>query len=222
MGLKAFTTAFAAICLLAGAASAEQNGEAAREGTWEAPEEATGERRQSLLAEAVDGLEAIGALEANFTQFAPSGEISKGKFYLHRPGRLRFEYNEPNPMLIVATGGLVYVQDSELETTDSYPVGQTPLRFLLARDLDLEAAHVLSVREDEHGIRIELAARDENLRGRLSLLFEPGDMVLAGWSFVDPSGRMTLVNLENVESKRRLPGRLFRAPEAGGMFLSDN
>lgn len=184
--------------------------------------EASGERRQSLLNEAVAGLESIGALEARFTQYAPSGEISRGKFFLHRPGRLRFEYEEPNPMLIVATGGLVYVHDSELETTDSYPVGQTPLRFLLARDLDLEAAHVLSVREDEHGIRIELAARDENLRGSLSLLFEPEDMALAGWSFIDPNGRLTLVNLEDVKPKRRLPSRLFRVPETGGLFLSDN
>ena len=184
--------------------------------------EAAPERRESLLDAAVAGLESLGALEASFTQYAPDGEISKGRFFLHRPGRLRFEYEEPNPMLIVATGGLVYVHDSELQTTDSYPVGQTPLRFLLARDLDLEAAQVLSVREDEHGIRIELAARDENLRGSLSLLFEAEDMALAGWSFIDPNGRMTLVNLEDVEPKRRLTNRLFRIPESEGLFLDDN
>nr|WP_233061361.1 outer membrane lipoprotein carrier protein LolA [Parvularcula mediterranea] len=161
-------------------------------------------------------------MEAQFTQYAPSGEISKGRFYLSRPGKLRFEYEEPNPMLIVAVGGMVYVHDAELKTTDSYPVGQTPLRFLLSKELDLEAAQVLSVREDRHGIKIVLAARDEELRGRLALLFEPENMQLAGWSFIDPGGQMTAVNLEGVEEKRRLPNRLFRVPESEGLFLSDN
>jgi hypothetical protein len=78
------------------------------------------------------------------------------------------------------------------------------------------------VREDQHGIKIELAARDENLRGRLALLFESETLTLAGWSFVDPAGQMTLVSLEDVEEKKRLSGRLFRVPEAGGTFLSDN
>jgi outer membrane lipoprotein-sorting protein len=187
-------------------------------------EEVEGEalRNQGLLQEAAAGLEAIKNLEASFTEFAPNGEISKGRFYLSRPGRLRFEYDDPNPMLIVATGGLVYVYDEELDATQSYPVGQTPLRFLLSKELDLGAAQVMSVREDQHGIKIELAARDENLRGRLALLFESETLKLAGWSFVDQSGQMTLVSLEDVDEKKRLPGRLFRIPEAGGSFLANN
>ncbi|MCQ8183982.1 outer membrane lipoprotein carrier protein LolA [Parvularcula maris] len=187
-----------------------------------AQDEASSERSMGLLQEAAAGLEAIRNLEASFTQFAPDGQISKGRFYLSRPGRLRFEYDDPNPMLIVATGGLVYIHDEELESTSSYPVGQTPLRFLLSKELDLEAAQVISVREDQHGIKIELEARDEDLRGRLALLFESETLTLSGWSFVDPAGQMTLVSLEDVEAKKRLSGRLFRVPEAGGSFLSDN
>lgn len=176
----------------------------------------------SLLAAAAKGLEAISNLEAKFTQVAPSGTISTGKLYLSRPGRLRFEYDEPSTMLIVATGGLVYVHDSDLKTTDSYPVGQTPLRFLLAKELDLDAAQVLSVEQGQHGVKIILAARDEDLQGHLALLFEPGDLTLQGWSFVEANGDMTLVNLEEVEEKKRLPSRLFRVPEAQGLFLRDN
>ncbi|MFC3302124.1 LolA family protein [Parvularcula lutaonensis] len=180
------------------------------------------ERRQSLLEAARSGLESIRALQAKFTQVAPSGTISTGTLYLQRPGRLRFEYDEPSPMLIVATGGLVYVQDKELQTTDSYPVGQTPLRFLLSKELDLEAAQVMSVEESRHGLKIVLAAKDKDLRGHLALLFEPENLNLAGWSFVDANGQVTLVNLEDVEQKKRLPGSLFRVPQSEGLFLSDN
>ncbi|MEO1657438.1 MAG: outer membrane lipoprotein carrier protein LolA [Pseudomonadota bacterium] len=181
----------------------------------------TEERSLSLLESAAAGLDAIQNLEARFTQVAPSGNVSKGKLYLSRPGRLRFEYDEPNPQLIVATGGLVYVHDAELETTDSYPVGQTPLRFLLASELDLDSAEILAVEENKHGLRIDLAAKDKDLQGQLSLFFHMEPMVLSGWSFHDPRGNLTVISLEDVEEKRRLSSRLFKIPEAEGSFIRD-
>ena len=179
------------------------------------------ERQMSLLEAAAAGLEAIANLEAKFTQVAPSGNVSTGKLYLSRPGRMRFEYDEPNPQLIVATGGLVYVHDAELETTDSYPVGQTPLRFLLASELDLNSAEVLAVEENRHGLRIDLAAKDKDLQGQLSLFFEMEPLVLSGWSFHDPRGNLTVISLDEVEEKRRMSARLFKIPEAEGAFVRD-
>ena len=180
------------------------------------------ERKASLLESAAMSLEAIRNLEAKFTQIAPSGNITTGKLFLSRPGRLRFEYDEPSPMLIVATGGLVYLHDSELETVESYPVSQTPLRFLLARQLDLDSAQIVSVEENQHGLKIILAAKDEDLQGQLALIFDPEPHRLAGWSFLDPAGELTVVSLDDVEEKKRLKSRLFRVPEAGGLGLRDN
>ncbi|MEM9284780.1 MAG: outer membrane lipoprotein carrier protein LolA, partial [Pseudomonadota bacterium] len=179
------------------------------------------ERKMTLLEAAAAGLDAISNLEAKFTQVAPSGNVSTGKLFLSRPGRLRFEYDEPNPQLIVATGGLVYVHDAELETTDSYPVGQTPLRFLLASELDLNSAEVLAVEENRHGLRIDLAAKDKDLQGQLSLFFHMEPIILSGWSFHDPRGNLTVISLEDVEERRRLPQKLFKIPEADGAFLRD-
>jgi outer membrane lipoprotein-sorting protein len=179
-------------------------------------------RQESLLRSAAEGLESIGHLRADFTQRAPSGTVTTGKLYLSRPGRLRFEYDEPSPLLIVATGGLVYLHDRAMNNVESYPVGQTPMRFLLTKELDLDAAQVLKVAENEHGLMIVLAAKDKELRGTLSLLFESESLMLSGWSFVDDKGQTTIVDLDNVEEVRRNPARLFRVPEAGGLFLSDN
>ncbi|MEM0929814.1 MAG: outer membrane lipoprotein carrier protein LolA [Pseudomonadota bacterium] len=179
------------------------------------------ERKMTLLEAAAAGLDAISNLEAKFTQVAPSGNVSTGTLFLSRPGRLRFEYDEPNPQLIVATGGLVYVHDAELETTDSYPVGQTPLRFLLASELDLNSAEVLAVEENRHGLRIDLAAKDKDLQGQLSLFFHMEPIILSGWSFHDPRGNLTVISLEDVEERRRLPQKLFKIPEADGAFLRD-
>ena len=121
----------------------------------------------------------------------------------------------------MATGGLVYIHDADLDTTDSYPVGQTPLRFLLASELDLDSAEVMAVEENDHGLRIDLAAKDQDLQGQLSLYFDPEPLVLSGWSFMDPRGNLTVIKLDDVAEKRRLSSNLFRIPEAGGTFLRD-
>lgn len=178
-------------------------------------------RQMSLLEQAHACLEAINNMQARFTQRAPSGAVSTGMFYLARPGRLRFEYDDPNPQLIVATGGLVYIHDAELETTDSYPVGQTPLRFLLASELDLNDAEIMAVEENDYGLRIDLAAKDQDLQGQLSLFFDPEPLVLSGWSFLDPRGNLTVIRLDDVVEKRRLSSNLFRVPDSGGTFLRD-
>ena len=92
-----------------------------------------GESDTAVANKLIEYLENIDTLNGDFTQIAPSGAISVGKFYLRRPGFLRFEYEPPTPLLLVANGGMVYVRDEALETTDSYPVGKTPLKFLLSK-----------------------------------------------------------------------------------------
>ena len=91
---------------------------------------------EEVYERAAEALEGIDTLKARFVQTAPSGSVSSGEVYLDRPGRLRFDYDAPSAQEIVATGGLVYVHDADLETTDSYPVSKTPLRFLLSKRSD--------------------------------------------------------------------------------------
>ncbi|MEQ8934889.1 MAG: outer membrane lipoprotein carrier protein LolA, partial [Amphiplicatus sp.] len=75
---------------------------------------------EEVVERVLTALESVTTLEGDFTQVAPSGAVSTGKFHLRRPGLLRFEYDPPTPLLIIANGGLVYVRDEALETTDSY------------------------------------------------------------------------------------------------------
>lgn len=176
---------------------------------------------QTLLETAAQGLQQIKNLQAKFTQVGPSGNMTTGRLFLARPGRLRFEYDEPSTMLIVATNGNVHVYDSVSKATDRYPIRATPLRFLLSKEIDLDAAQVISVQQNDHGLKITLAAKDQELQGNLALVFNPETLVLEGWSFVDPNGEVTLVALDEVEQVKSLPRRLFREPDAGGAFLRD-
>ncbi len=167
-------------------------------------------------------LESIDTLTGDFTQVAPSGSISSGKFYLRRPGLLRFEYEPPNPMLIVANGGMVYVRDEALETTDSYPVGKTPLKFLLRKKIGLDNdVKVVAVDRGVGNVAVTLASEDDETEGEISIIVSAPEMSLSRWIVRDLQNGITVVTLDDVVEGQRLANRLFEAPDAGGRFLKN-
>ena len=180
-----------------------------------------GESDDAIVERLVAYLEGVDTLKGDFTQIAPSGAVSTGRFFLRRPGFLRFEYDPPTPLLIVANSGMVYVRDDELETTDSYPVGRTPLKFLLAKELDLDSAEVFAVDRGVDTVAVTLASKDDETEGELSIIVSAPEMSLERWIVRDLQNGITVVTLSNVAAGERLANRLFRAPDAGGQFLKN-
>ena len=180
-----------------------------------------GESDEAVAEKLIAYLEGIDTLQGDFTQIAPSGSISSGRFYLRRPGFLRFEYDPPTPLLIVANGGMVYVRDEALETTDSYPTGRTPLKFLLRKTIDRDDAEIVAVDRGVDSVAVTFASREEETEGELTIIAKAPEMTLTRWVVRDVQNGITVVTLDNVESGMRLANRLFRAPEAGGQFLKD-
>jgi outer membrane lipoprotein-sorting protein len=177
---------------------------------------------EQVLAAATAAMGRVDTMSARFVQTAPSGEVTSGRAYLDRPGRLRFDYDEPSAQLIVAVNGLVYVHDSDLETTDSYPVSKTPLRFLLAEEVGTEGAVLAGVERGPGEVAVTLEAADEDLAGQVALVFEAGEddaLTLSRWAVFDPRGGVTVVSLEDQVFGERLSRRLFTAPEANDRFL---
>ncbi|MFQ5563638.1 MAG: outer membrane lipoprotein carrier protein LolA [Parvularculaceae bacterium] len=179
------------------------------------------ESDQAVAERLIDYLENIDTLKGDFTQVAPSGAIAKGRFYLRRPGMLRFEYDPPSPLLIVANGGLVYVRDDALETTDSYPVRKTPLKFLLNRKINLDDAEIVAVDRGVDTAAVTFASDDEETEGELTVIVRAPEIALERWVVRDLQNGITVVTLDNVQEGVRLANRLFRAPEAGGAFLKN-
>ena len=175
---------------------------------------------EAVAERALQYIEGLGALSGDFIQTAPSGAVSTGKFYMRRPGQARFDYDAPTPLKIVATQGLVYVQNEELETTDSYPLKKTPLRFLLSKKIDLSDARLAGVDRDDRSVAITWASRDEENAGDLTLELAAPDFSIERWAVRDPQNGVTVVDLQNVESGVKLANRLFAAPEAGGAFIN--
>ena len=166
-------------------------------------------------------VESIGTLKGDFTQISPSGAIAEGVFHLRRPNQLRFDYDPPTPLLIVATQGNVYVRDEDLETTDFYPIKKTPLRFLLSKKVDLDDARVVAVDRGVDTVAVTFASDDEETEGELSVILNAPDLSLDQWIVRDLQGGITIVSLKNVVAGEKFSNRLFRAPEAGGAFLKN-
>src|SRR5215216_6091811 len=84
--------------------------------------------QQRALVQRINAyLTSVHTLIGDFVQVGPDGSRTDGKFYLQKPGRVRFEYNPPSPLELVADGSSVAVRDRRLSTQDVYPLSQTPL-----------------------------------------------------------------------------------------------
>lgn len=151
-------------------------------------------------------------MQGDFVQIGPDGRRTTGRLNLDKPGRIRFQYNAPSPIEIIADGTSVAVRDRRLNTQDIYPLSQTPLRFLLSDRVDiLRDANVTSVTRDPDYIIVMLEERQAiGGTNRLMVLFNASDLRLRQWTVFDAQGYETSVALHNLDTTRRPDQRLFR------------
>ncbi len=151
---------------------------------------------KGLIAKAVRGLEGLPAISGRFVQSAPDGSTAKGVFYLWRPGRMRFEYDAPSPVLVVADGYNVKVADNRLKTVDAYPISATPLKVLLTKTISLDR-DVLITRVVRTKDSVAITARDKRGQadGEITLVFDPSVTTLKQWTVTDATGAATRVQL---------------------------
>jgi outer membrane lipoprotein-sorting protein len=148
----------------------------------------------------------------NFVQVGPDGSRVKGEFYIQKPGKVRFEYEAPSPIEIVADGKSVVVRNSKLATQDLYPLSQTPLRFLLSERIDLlKETNVISVRADEMFVTIVIEEKHAVVgTSRLLLMVGAKDFQLKQWTVTDPQGYDTTVAVSNIDTSKRPDPGLFK------------
>lgn len=169
----------------------------------------------AILADASAALSAAKTAKGNFVQSNADRSIVTGTFALNRPGRMRFDYDDPTPILIVSDGTTVAMEDSELETVDRVPIGSTPLDLILSTRLDVDQdIEVLSVLQDEDRIGIRVSDASGELEGTLTMVFDKKSYDLLGWLAVDGNLQTTVVDLTDVETNVRIDPRLFRLDEA--------
>jgi outer membrane lipoprotein-sorting protein len=153
---------------------------------------------------------AFTTLSAQFSQIAPDGQVAEGDFYLRRPGRLRFEYAPPVPLLIVADGFRLILYDHELGQVNAWPVAATPLGPLVARTVDfINSGHAYAVETEPGILRLTLVDPDRPDDGSITLVFRDDPLELRHWEVTDPQGLVTVVVLTGMRIDPELAPELF-------------
>ena len=166
-------------------------------------------------------LNSISTLEGEFVQIDPDGVLSEGHFYISRPGRIRFEYREPNPALVIADGFWVGVVDKRYDQVNRYPLNETPLNLILKDDINLATEGAVQRIERSDG-QMRVVAQDPKRpnSGSITMVFADNPLELRQWIVDDSEGGATTVALSSTRANIPAAPENFVIPE--GARLNDD
>jgi outer membrane lipoprotein-sorting protein len=159
-----------------------------------------------------DHFSSVKSMMGEFMQFSPRGEQTSGKFFIQRPGKLRFNYDDPSPIRVIADGSNVVIGNLKLKTWDIYPLSKTPLSLLLADRIDLQHQMVRDVQQSADLTTIVMG--DKSIFGdqTITLMFDPATSDLRQWTITDNQGKDTSVMIFNVKTGVHFDEKVFTIP----------
>jgi outer membrane lipoprotein-sorting protein len=153
----------------------------------------------------------ITTVRARFLQASSNGGYAEGKVYVSRPGRLRFEYDPPVPVLIVADGSWLIYQDKELDQVSHLPLDSTPAGILVRPNVSFAGELVVTSFQRQAGTLTVTVTETKNPEmGTLALVFEERPLSLKKWIVTDSQGVTTTVALQDVRFGMPLESDLFK------------
>jgi outer membrane lipoprotein-sorting protein len=170
------------------------------------------DKQKAQAARVSNYLSSLQTVSGNFVQVGPDGSKTKGDFFIQKPGKVRFEYDSPSPIAIIADGSMLAVRDRKLDTQDIYPLSQTPLRYLLSDRIDLlKDTNVVSVTADDVFISVTIEEKQILIgTSRLMLMIGAKDGQLKQWTVTDPQGYDTTVAVYNLDTSKKVDPGLFK------------
>jgi outer membrane lipoprotein-sorting protein len=171
------------------------------------------DKKQLELVQRVNGyFNQMGDMKGLFVQTSADNKRSRGKFYVKRPGRFRFDYGAPSKLVIISDGQYLAIQDLDLKTDDRVALDNTPFRVLMRKDVDLlRDARILLVHDIDDVIVLSLEDRNTDNPGRIKLfLAKKPTLELKEWITTDPQGLDTRVELHEMSKADDLDPNLFK------------
>ncbi|NYH96186.1 LolA family protein [Novosphingobium marinum] len=180
-----------------------------------APAPAVAQSESGKLDEVVGALRAISTLKADFTQTDRSGQRVSGVLTMKQPGRIRFQYEESVPMLIVGDGSSLTLIDYEVNQVQRWPIKNSPLGALLDPRRDVAKYGTLRPTGNPNVISVEVRDRKHPEYGVITLIFirdgsAPGGLRLASWVALDSQNKRTTIKLSNHRYGVSVPNSTFR------------
>lgn len=152
----------------------------------------------------------IETMHGRFVQISSNGSYAEGTVHLERPGHLRFDYDPPIPVLIIANGLSLLYYDEELKEATFLPLWETPLWFLIRKEVRFDDnVEIVAIEEALGALRITLRDSDSPDRGEVTLVFADAPLALKKWEVIDPQGIRTQVSLVNPVYGENIDSTLF-------------
>lgn len=178
-----------------------------------APAFAVTQYEQQILFQLEAVLNSIRTAQGRFMQVSAQGNIARGNIFLARPGRMRFEYDPPSPLMIVADGAWVVQVDKELESTAHKRLSTTPLNFILSENVSFfNGVTVSSMETVGDSLLVTVVQQRNPTEGTLTLIHNRNNFALEAWQITDQRGERTTVRLESMQYNMGLDGNLFVIP----------
>jgi outer membrane lipoprotein-sorting protein len=174
--------------------------------------------QKEILAKINEYMAKFTDLEGRFIQTNSDGTVQKGKFYVLRPGRMRFDYAKPSRLRIVSDGKYLSIEDHDIKTVNKYPLESTPFRMLLRKNIKLERdTRILSLSSSDNSATVTIADKSGQSAGHIQLFFSMPEVELKEWVITDAQGLNTRIEIANLEYRKKLASSLFEPTKGLGL-----
>lgn len=162
------------------------------------------------LARIDAALNGTASFSGRFAQYGSDGSYATGTVQLQRPGKVRFAYDDPNPLLIVSDGVTLVQHDKALQTYDRVPLSATPLNYFLKENVRLQSdTEVIGLQKLPTEWRVTARDGSGELEGAITMVFDPQTLALTQWVISDEFGGQTAVQLSDLRYNQRIDPRQF-------------
>jgi outer membrane lipoprotein-sorting protein len=156
-------------------------------------------------------LNSITTLVADFIQIDPNGESSTGKLFISRPGKLRWQYDPPNPILIIVRGSKVSYYDYALDQLTYISADENLISFFTRKNINFHDKDIIirEIESDPSITRVVITKNSEEDMGELKIVFNNAPIALKKLEIRDAVGNLSTLTLENLRYGEKLNDQLF-------------
>ncbi len=155
-------------------------------------------------------LASLSTLKGGFLQISSNGGVASGKLFMSRPGKMRFEYDPPASILMIADGTFLIYIDKDLDQVTHVFLKSTPVNFLVREDIQMDGdVTVTHIERSPAVLRMTVQDTDEPEKGSLTLVFADKPLTLRKWTVIDAQNIRTDITLTGLETGVSLDPKLF-------------
>ena len=143
----------------------------------------TAQANESKLLERY--LNSLNNVVTDFTQIDHFGKIQRGKFFLSRPGKMRWQYEVPKKILIIINNKTLIHYNESLDQLSYFKNKEDFLSLLMEKDIKLNQGEISLEKLIYKNDQIIAILAKKHYPGSISLIFKKKEIRLVGMEIAD-------------------------------------